>query len=674
MVAMDGMLEIKPALPSSRRRVAAYLILGVGLTIAFAAARGIPWQGNAALHTTMESVATLLAAIVGAIALLRYYARRESNILYVGAGFLGTAFLDGYHTLVTSAFFKPMMPSDLPSLIPWSWVASRQFLAIFLVLSCLAWVYERRHRSHVLITPAFVYLLTAILAVASFLFFAIAPLPRAYYPEFIFHRPEEFGPALFFFLALAGYLYKGGWRRDSVDHWLVITLIISLTGQAVFMPVLGALFDFEFDAAHMLKKISYFCALTGFLASMYQVLKNSDSLNSRLRQEVLERQREQVILLRVQADLWDSEEKARTTLETMADGVVTINSKGIVKSFNPAAETLFGYAGAEIRGRNVDVLLPGAFGRHLDVSTKKYLKIRKELVGKRKDESKFDIELSLSKMNIGTQSMFTGVIRDISRRKRDEAELKKYAESLRQSNFELEQFASVASHDLQEPLRKVQAFGDRLRRKYAQELDDQGRDYIARMLKSTARMQTLIDSLLSFSRISSKGKPYQPVNLNEIARGVTDDLEIVIRENNVALTIEDLPVIDADPVQMRQLFQNLIGNAIKYRRADIDPIVHVSAHIDPLQSGLAGENASLICHLTVSDNGIGFDNSYAEKIFAIFQRLHGRSEFDGTGIGLAICRKIVERHGGSIEASGKADQGARFVASLPVSHALEEVG
>jgi signal transduction histidine kinase len=135
-----------------------------------------------------------------------------------------------------------------------------------------------------------------------------------------------------------------------------------------------------------------------------------------------------------------------------------------------------------------------------------------------------------------------------------------------------------------------------------------------------------------------------------------------------------LPVIDADPVQMRQLFQNLIGNAIKYRRADIDPIVHVSAHIDPLQSGLAGENASLICHLTVSDNGIGFDNSYAEKIFAIFQRLHGRSEFDGTGIGLAICRKIVERHGGSIEASGKADQGARFVASLPVSHALEEVG
>jgi light-regulated signal transduction histidine kinase (bacteriophytochrome) len=270
--------------------------------------------------------------------------------------------------------------------------------------------------------------------------------------------------------------------------------------------------------------------------------------------------------------------------------------------------------------------------------------------------------------------MFTGVIRDISRRKRDEAELKKYAESLRQSNFELEQFASVASHDLQEPLRKVQAFGDRLRRKYAQELDDQGRDYIERMLKSTARMQTLIDSLLSFSRISTKGKPYQPVNLNEIARGVTDDLEIVIRENNVALTIQDLPVIDADPVQMRQLFQNLIGNAIKYRRADVDPVVDVSADIKPARNGLAGENAYGICHLTVSDNGIGFNDLYAEKIFAIFQRLHGRGDYDGTGIGLAICRKIVERHGGSIEASGKADHGARFVASLPVSHALEEVG
>jgi len=668
----NGTSEMKPASTSPKRRIAAYLILGSGLIVAFMAVRGVAWQGSVALHTTMESVATLLAAVVGAIALLRYYARRESKILYVGAGFLGTAFLDGYHTLVTSAFFKPMMPSNLPSLIPWSWIASRQFLAIFLVLSCLAWIYERRHRGHVFVTPAFVYLSTAVFAAVSFLFFVIVPLPRAYYSELFFHRPEEFGPAFFFLLALIGYLYKGGWRRDSVDHWLVITLIVSLIGQAVFMSVSGKLFDFEFDAAHTLKKISYLCALTGFLASMYQVLKNSNSLNVKLRQEVLERQREQVILLRVQADLRDSEEKARTTLETMADGVVTIDTAGIVKSFNPAAESLFGYEAAEICGANVDKLMPGAFGAHLDGDSKTNLKIRKELVGERKDRSKFDIELSLSEMKIGAACMFTGVIRDISPRKRDEAELKKYAESLRRSNFELEQFASVASHDLQEPLRKVQAFGDRLRRKYAQELDGQGSDYIDRMLKSTARMQSLIDSLLSFSRISTKGKPYQLVDLNEIARGVTDDLEIVIRENNVALNIEDLPVIDADPHQMRQLFQNLIGNAIKYRRAGVDPIVHVSAHVAPAPCGLAGGEQSRFCQITVSDNGIGFDNAYAEKIFVIFQRLHGRGEYDGTGIGLAICRKIVERHGGSIEATGKANEGARFVASLPVSQVLEE--
>ena len=426
-----GASDMKPAAASPKRRIAAYLILGAGLTAAFAVSRGAIWRGGAALHTTMESVATLLAAIVGAIALLRYYARRESNILYVGAGFLGTAFLDGYHTLVTSAFFKPMMPSDLPSLNSWSWVASRQFLAIFLVLSCLAWIYERRHRGHYFVAPAFVYLLTAVLAVASFLFFAIAPLPRAYYPEFIFQRPEEFGPALFFALALIGYLYKGGWRRDSVDHWLVITLIVSLIGQAVFMSVSGKLFDFEFDAAHTLKKISYLCALTGFLSSMYQVLKNSDLLNAKLRQEVLERQREEIILLRVQAELRDSEEKARTTLETMAHGVVTIDAAGIVKYFNPAAETLFGYEAAEIRGQNVEMLMPGAFGRHFDGASKTYLTVRNELVGERKDRSKFDIELSLSEMKIGAASMFTGVIRDISPRKRDEAELKKYSESLR---------------------------------------------------------------------------------------------------------------------------------------------------------------------------------------------------------------------------------------------------
>ena len=218
----------------------------------------------------------------------------------------------------------------------------------------------------------------------------------------------------------------------------------------------------------------------------------------------------------------------------------------------------------------------------------------------------------------------------------------------------------------------MKAFGDRLRRKYAQKPDNQGKDYIERMLKSTARMQSLTDSLLSFSRISTKGKPYCSVDLNEIAQGVTDDLEIVIRENNFALNIGKLPVIDADPLQMRQLFQNLIGNAIKYRRAENDPIVKVSAHVTPAQSGLAGGKPASICHLTVSDNCIGFDDAYAEKIFAIFQRLHGRGEYDGTGIGLAICRKIVERHGGSIEATGKVNEGARFVASLPVAQILEE--
>jgi len=677
----DYIADTSPTPQTPWRRLIAYLLLGAGLTAAYAAAGGLSWQGSAALHTTMEVVATLLASIVGVIALLRYYARRETGILFVGAGFLGTAFLDGYHALVTSAFIRPMMPSELPALIPWSWIASRQFLAVFLALSCFVWLWERKRQNSFNIDPRLVYLFTAAVAAASFLFFAFAPLPRAYYPELFFHRPEEFGPAIFFLLALIGYFYKGAWREDPIDHWLVMALIASVAGQAVTMPLSGTLFDLEFDAAHALKIMSYLCALTGFLDSIYRTLKSSNSLNAKLTREIRERKREQDTLLALQNELRDSEEKSRTTLETIADGVVTIDAEGIVKSFNPAAEKLFGHAASDVRGQNLKMLMPDAIASQHDNFLETYLAtgksgiigVGRELVAERKDGSKFDIELAVSEMRIGDERMFTGVIRDISQRKRDMAELKKYAEDLRQSNFELEQFASVASHDLQEPLRKVQAFGDRLRLKYADKLGDEGQDYIERMQKSTVRMQVLINSLLTFSRISTNEQPYKPVNLNNIVKDVSDDLEIGIRENDVRLEVQHLPVIEADALQMRQLFQNLIGNAVKYRRPDTDSVIVISAHITGSHANPFGKKCSRICHIRVSDNGIGFDDAYAHKIFGIFQRLHGRSEYEGTGVGLAICRKIVERHGGVIEASGTENHGAVFIASLPVSHAQQEV-
>lgn len=258
----------------------------------------------------METAATLLAAIVGALALVRYYTQRSNAILLVGAGFLGTAFLDGYHTVVTSVFFRPYMPSDLPSLISWSWVASRQFLSLFLFFSWLAWLHEHRHGEAGKINPTTVYLFAGTLTLASFLFFASAPLPRAYYPEFIFHRPEEFGPALFFLLALIGYLHQGEWRTDASAYWMVLALIVSFVGQAVYMSFSGALFDFEFDIAHLLKKVSYICVLTGLLVSMYGVFKQAKT----------------------------AERRTRAILETVPEGILTIDAAGTVQSINPGAQ------------------------------------------------------------------------------------------------------------------------------------------------------------------------------------------------------------------------------------------------------------------------------------------------------------------------------------------------
>ena len=244
-------------------------------------------------------------------------------------------------------------------------------------------------------------------------------------------------------------------------------------------------------------------------------------------------------------------------------------------------------------------------------------------------------------------------------------ELNELNTALRASNGELEQFASVASHDLQEPLRKIEAFGDRLKTRSAS-LDDTGRDYLARVLDSASRMRTLINDLLSFSRVTTRAQPFAMVDLGRIATDVVSDLEGRIQQVNGRVDVRSLPSIEADPTQMRQLLQNLIGNALKFSRPEETPVVEVDGKV----SSEGGREPRLV--LTVKDNGIGFEEVYLDRIFEVFQRLHGRNEYEGTGIGLAICRKIAERHGGSITARSAPGEGATFVVTLPVRQWKEE--
>ncbi|MBX3011448.1 MAG: PAS domain-containing protein [Caldilineaceae bacterium] len=266
------------------------------------------------------------------------------------------------------------------------------------------------------------------------------------------------------------------------------------------------------------------------------------------------------------------------------------------------------------------------------------------------------------------------MLQNVTQQKRTEEEHKQaelaleiYTRKLEASNRELEEFAYVASHDLQEPLRKIMTFGDRLRNKYSATLDEVGQDYLARMQSAAARMQALISDLLNLSRVSTRGHPLERVELTEVVSEILKDLEASMEQQNGTVVIAALPTVTADPVQMRQLFQNLIGNALKFHAPDRAPLVKVASQppADPASN-------YAMCTITVEDNGIGFAEKYLDRIFQPFQRLHGVQSYEGTGMGLAICRRIVERHGGNITAKSQPGVGTTFLVSLPAVQPLAE--
>ena len=260
-----------------------------------------------------------------------------------------------------------------------------------------------------------------------------------------------------------------------------------------------------------------------------------------------------------------------------------------------------------------------------------------------------------------------GTTRDVTELKSYEKILEKKIEELNKSNTELEEFAYVASHDMQEPLRKISTFSQRLQNKYSEQLDEDGKRDINRIIASTENMRNLIDNLLEFSRISRNKYPPEEVPLSLIIDKVLTDLDLDIEETGAQITVSSLPVIEAIPAQMSQLFFNLLSNAIKFRKKDTVPVINIA------EEKLTGEmkqeyqlSSSLEYHLiTITDNGIGFEEQYAEKIFQLFQRLQGKFEFPGTGIGLSICKKIVSNHNGWIFASGKPLKGSKFSIILP---------
>jgi light-regulated signal transduction histidine kinase (bacteriophytochrome) len=237
-------------------------------------------------------------------------------------------------------------------------------------------------------------------------------------------------------------------------------------------------------------------------------------------------------------------------------------------------------------------------------------------------------------------------------------ELEAAQDQLKQSNRDLEAFAYIASHDLSEPLRKIRVFSDMLSTSYSDLLPEQAAHYLDRIGGVAERMEHLVQGLLDLSRISSRPKARVAVDLNQIAREVLSDLDIAVNSTGARVEVRELPVVSADPLQMRQLLQNLIGNAIKFHRAGVSPNVRIYSE----------QNGGPLTALVVEDDGIGFDTEHLDQIFLPFKRLNGRSEYEGSGMGLTICRKIVDSHGGTITARSEKGKGSRFVVTLPANH------
>ena len=385
-------------------------------------------------------------------------------------------------------------------------------------------------------------------------------------------------------------------------------------------------------------------------------------------------------------------EFTRSITDSLGEGLYAVDTAGRATFVNPAALKMLGFAADDLVGKDMHELV---HYRHADgsdfpretcplidvIRTGQSIAVEEDTFIRR-DGSVFPVSYTSSPTR--EEGKITGAVvafRDVTEQKFAREALRRYSDELerlvrertaeleltnaqlRLSNRELEDFASVASHDLQEPLRKIQAFGDRLMAKVGPDLSADGQDYLRRMRGAAGRMQTLISDLLSFSRVTTKAQPFTRVDLNQVARDVLVDLEARLEQTGGRVEVGELPQIDADPTQMRQLIQNLIGNALKFHKPGVPPAVKVHAE--------ASDGAET-CRLIVEDNGIGFDEKYLDRIFNVFQRLHGRGQYEGTGIGLAVCRKIAERHGGSISARSTSGEGSSFVVTLPTRHATVE--
>ncbi|MCE5243033.1 MAG: MASE3 domain-containing protein [Syntrophobacteraceae bacterium] len=636
-------------------------------------------------YTLFHSLAEIFSVcVIWSIFVLTWNTRRfleNHYLLFIGIAYLFVGVIDVLHMLS----YKGMgvfhgYDTNLPTQL---WIASRYMQSISLLAAPL---FLQRRLNHTATLLGYA-LATSLVLLSTFVWrnFPDCFLEGAGLTPF--KVISEYVICLLFAGAAAALFCSRGKFDRHVLSLLLWSIILSVGSDLAFTFYVHV-YGLSNLVGHLLKIASsalvYKAIVETGLTKPYDILfrdlKQSESAlrsaHDQLEAKVRERTRElvqanlaleQQMGERVVAEeaLRRSELKYRELVQNANSIIVRLDSEGNIVFFNEYAQMFFGFKEEEILGRHpLGTIVPETDSSGKDLKTllrevindaEKHGNSENENI--RKNGERVWVSWT-NKALFDENGSFCGVLcigNDITRRKRIEEELER-------SNRELQDFAFIASHDLQEPLRKIYMFGDFLARKHGESLSEQGQDYLRRMRTASVRMRELIDSLLEYSRVRTKSNPFSVVDLNEVVRGVLSDLETLIEKTGAVVTTEGLPIIEADANQMRQLFQNLIGNALKYH-GQAPPSVKITGSPAPKDDDEGIQTARW--QILVADNGIGFDEKYAEQIFAPFRRLHGRSDYEGTGMGLAICRKIVERHGGSITASSIPGKGSRFTIDLP---------
>jgi PAS domain S-box-containing protein len=352
-----------------------------------------------------------------------------------------------------------------------------------------------------------------------------------------------------------------------------------------------------------------------------------------------------------------SNSRVRAIVDTAIDGIILMDTRGMVTMFNPACERMFGYAAAEVLGSDIKQLMPSPYRAEHDQDLDNYRRtveprivgVGREVIGRRKSGDTFPLELSVGEVDDDAEVSYACVLRDLTERKHADELREKFIEQLTASNEERTLFVHVASHDLREPLRMVAAFCGRLAKDYGDRLDERGAEYLALAIGATAQMSRLLDDLVDFGRLGLDAARGSKFVANQVLDQVLENFAEPIRESGAVVTSDLLPQVYGNPIRFHRLMQNLIGNALKYVAEDVAPRIHVTA---------VREGA--FWRFSVSDNGIGIDPRHHEQIFEPFKRLHAKDRFKGTGLGLAICRKIVEGFGGVMSVHSNEGQGSTF--------------